>query len=161
MKSITRFYDLHQYGIRPLTGEADLFGQRMLCDLTPQGAKLVAAWLGLSNAGLPCNPAWNAGGAVGSCLLPYKNFEWRTLALLALHSVGCTRIYEVDKRPERGAVESLGLFGFTAADTLADIDSWVLCLTQAGQEPVLLRRVEAPGDPTSAHAEHAASGRNA
>jgi hypothetical protein len=65
MKSITRFYDLHQYGIRPLTGEADLFGQRMLCDLTPQGAKLVAAWLGLSNAGLPCNPAWNAGGAYG------------------------------------------------------------------------------------------------
>lgn len=159
MKSLTRFYDLQQYGIRPLTGEADLFGQRMLCDLTPQGAKLVAAWLGLGAGPLPCNPAWNGGTAVGSCLLPHRNFEWRTLALLALHSVGCTRIYEVHKTPERGAVEPLGLYGFTAADSPVDIDSWVTCLTQAGQEPALLRRVEAPGDPVSARAEHVASGR--
>lgn len=46
-----KFDDLKAIGINPLTGEADAFGMRLLCDLSEKGADLVRRFLGLESGG--------------------------------------------------------------------------------------------------------------
>lgn len=41
--------DLVPYGICPLTGEADAYARRILCDLSEAGVTLLTAYLGLSH----------------------------------------------------------------------------------------------------------------
>ena len=79
MKKIARLQDLAEFGINPLTGEADAIAYRALCDLTEEGRALVAETYGLLPAGFPDN--WNSG-AVASCMLPYD--AWRHIAPIAL-----------------------------------------------------------------------------
>ena len=54
--------DLSQFGVGILTGEADPFGMRLLCDLTEDGRDLVCAYLGGHD--LDCFPLnWNSSVA--------------------------------------------------------------------------------------------------
>ncbi len=80
MIRITCLQDLREFGIRPLTGEADNLMYRMLCDLTEQGRKIVAETYGIYPAGFPEN--MNLDGAVASCMLPHD--AWQHVAPIAL-----------------------------------------------------------------------------
>jgi hypothetical protein len=40
---------LASYGVKPLTGEADAYGRRLLCDLNEAGVILLTAYFGLSS----------------------------------------------------------------------------------------------------------------
>lgn len=54
--------DLSQFGVGILTGEADPFGFRLLCDLTEEGRDMVCAYLGGHD--LDCFPQnWNTSVA--------------------------------------------------------------------------------------------------
>jgi hypothetical protein len=71
------FADLAAYGVKPLTGEADAYGRRLLCDLNEQGVILLTAYFGLSHTieARHCFPRnWNSMvgelPAVASVLLP-------------------------------------------------------------------------------------------
>ena len=79
MDHIRRLGDLEKYGIRPLTGEADALGFRILCDLTQHGATIFCETFGLLNTdGLAQN--WNSG-AVASVML--TGDAVRPLAIMA------------------------------------------------------------------------------
>lgn len=61
--------ELKKYGIIWLTGEADPYALRVLCDLTDAGQNLIKEFLGLSDISTFKN--WNSSeGATGSFLLP-------------------------------------------------------------------------------------------
>jgi hypothetical protein len=69
--------DLQSYGVNPLTGEADAYSRRLLCDLNEEGVILLTAYFGLSHTieARHCFPRnWNTmvGGfpAVASVMLP-------------------------------------------------------------------------------------------
>ena len=47
MKMISNMSDYAEFGINPLTGEADKYGKRLLCDLNEDGVELVRTWFGL------------------------------------------------------------------------------------------------------------------
>lgn len=47
MKSITCMKDLDEYGIHPLTGEADNLGFRILCDVNSKGYRIICETFGL------------------------------------------------------------------------------------------------------------------
>lgn len=76
MKSANRLKDLEQFGIKPLTGEADALGFRILCDLDEQGVKIFRECFGLCGGpppkdGIPptgFNDAWNSG-SIASVML--------------------------------------------------------------------------------------------
>ena len=60
---------LNEFGIRYLTGEADPMVLRGLFDLTPDGADIIARFLG---GCAPTAPNHNAAGATRSMMLPYE-----------------------------------------------------------------------------------------
>lgn len=69
MKTVARMKDLEQFGIQPLTGEADALSFRILCDLTPEGMAAVKTCFKLR--GDCFYPAYNHNaGAVASFMLP-------------------------------------------------------------------------------------------
>lgn len=68
MLVIRSLNDLHQFGVMPLTGEADALSLRVLCDLTEAGCAVVREALGLhSDAGF----AGPWGGGFKSILLTW------------------------------------------------------------------------------------------
>jgi hypothetical protein len=87
------FDDLSQYGLKPLTGEADAYSRRLLCDLNQQGVILLTAYFGLSHTlearhAFPRN--WNSmvgeWPAVASVLLSRDTL--RDLMVFSLLHVG-------------------------------------------------------------------------
>ena len=66
--------ELEQFGISMLTGEANgIIGmQRLLCDVTIKGKKILAEFFGICMQGMPEN--WNSGKredpSIGSIMLP-------------------------------------------------------------------------------------------
>lgn len=78
MITINALNHLRQFGIDPLTGEADALNFRVLCDLTENGRKIVAQALGINENGFPAN--WNSRG-VASCML--SDDLTRTLGIVA------------------------------------------------------------------------------
>lgn len=82
--------DLKVFGINLLTGEADAYGVRTLCDLSEQGALLVSAYFGLSLINKPFPESWNASvgdaPAVASVLLSREALNG--LKVFALLHVG-------------------------------------------------------------------------
>ena len=87
MKSVSCFRDLEQFGIRPLTGEADALGFRILCDLTEEGVKVFKECFGMpgsGNCGLASN--WNSG-AIASVMLSKDSI--RPLAVMGFYLQGC------------------------------------------------------------------------
>ena len=105
MKTVASLADLQDFGVVPLTGEADNLAFRCLCDLTRQGASVVAETYGLKYDGF--QPAWNTGAEqdphVGSCMLPYD--AWQAIGLVALFQRGATTVLQTEK----GVL--FGLFG--------------------------------------------------
>lgn len=70
MKTIRNWRNLEEYGILLLTGEADPYCMRGLCDLTPAGKRILEEFFGVSELTLP--PNWNSRqGQVASILLHY------------------------------------------------------------------------------------------
>jgi hypothetical protein len=49
MKTLHNYSDLTDYGVNPLTGEADAYSRRILCDLNQDGLILLTAYLGLAH----------------------------------------------------------------------------------------------------------------
>jgi len=68
---ISRFDDLREYGINPLTGEACAYMMRVLFDLSASGAELVARFLGISADAFadPWNSTVGEVPTVGSVML--------------------------------------------------------------------------------------------
>jgi len=59
MLTVKCLNDLREYGVIPLTGEADALSYRVLCDLTRAGRDLVCEAYGIRPEGLAEN--WNCG----------------------------------------------------------------------------------------------------
>jgi len=49
MKTLHSLNELTAYGVNPLTGEADAYSRRTLCDLSDEGVILLTAYFGLSH----------------------------------------------------------------------------------------------------------------
>lgn len=84
MKTIRGLNDLEQFGIIPLTGEADGLGFRILCDVTAAGAAVFHEAFGLP-PDCPLSDNWNSGHGgpkhVGSVMLSRDAVP--TLAIIA------------------------------------------------------------------------------
>jgi len=98
MKSVSCFRDLEQFGIRPLTGEADALGYRILCDLTEEGVRVFKQCFGIPYFSPECAdpkvPAavrhgladnWNSG-AVASVMLSEDSIK--PLAVMGFYLQG-------------------------------------------------------------------------
>ena len=101
MKSCNSFKDLEQFGIKPLTGEADALGYRILCDLTELGCKVFKEC-----CGMPCAPSqavlglaenWNSG-AVASIML--TGFDIVPLAIMGFYLKGYDVVLTTGKSGE-------------------------------------------------------------
>lgn len=93
MKTICCLNDLREFGIEPLTGEADSLGFRVLCDLTTRGAKIVSETFGLTGkSAFPEN--WNCGSKdvphIGSVMLAHDAYT--SIGVIALVDAGCHTI---------------------------------------------------------------------
>lgn len=63
MKTIHDAHALTDYGINPLTGEADAYSRRTLCDLSDEGVILLTAYFGLTHTTEACRAFpdnWNS-----------------------------------------------------------------------------------------------------
>lgn len=78
MITVSCLNDLRQFGIDPLTGEADALSYRILCDLTAAGRRIVAEALSLKLDGFQEN--WNSGDKadphVASIMLDHYAHLW-------------------------------------------------------------------------------------
>jgi hypothetical protein len=72
-KPVSRFFDMGQFGLTGLTGEACAYGMRMLCDVNEEGKALLAEFFGMHSIALERN--WNGfvneQPAIGSIMLPH------------------------------------------------------------------------------------------
>lgn len=70
---VSNFRDLAQFGITGLTGEACAYGMRTLCDVSEEGAALLADFFGVPS--LQLNANWNSrvgdAPAIGSIMLTH------------------------------------------------------------------------------------------
>lgn len=84
MKIISALRQLEEFGIVPLTGEADALSYRILCDLTKNGTRIVCEALGMDSRGL--KDSWNSGTRsdphIKSIMLASDAWTW--LAPIAL-----------------------------------------------------------------------------
>lgn len=71
---IVEYCELEPFGVKPLTGEACVFGMRLLCDLNEAGLDLIQRFFG-GNVDVKYASNWNTTvnleNAVGSVLLTY------------------------------------------------------------------------------------------
>lgn len=78
MSTVSNWNCLSKYGIQNLTGEADRYSLRMLCDVNEEGKRLLETFFGgnveIKN-GSNWNSAVNGKPAVGSIMLPYGIFQ--------------------------------------------------------------------------------------
>ena len=70
--SVHGWYDLQQFGIGMLTGEADRLSMRLLCDVNAEGREILLDYLGLPEDTILA-PSWNSSvnqaPAIGSVML--------------------------------------------------------------------------------------------
>ena len=82
--------DLKGYGINPLTGEADRYSFRILCDLSQEGVALICEFLGIQPGCFPTN--WNSTvgnePAVASVMLT-RDTLWELARFALLHVDQC------------------------------------------------------------------------
>ena len=84
--------DLERYGIMWLTGEADPYALRILCDLNEQGMQIIKEFLGLSDMSVFKN--WNSkNNATGSFMMPRSMYR-DLLKFIIFHVEGCDCAYE-------------------------------------------------------------------
>lgn len=94
MSTVSNWNCLRKYGIQYLTGEADAYSMRMLCDVNEEGKQLLETFFG-GNVEIKQGSNWNSTvngkPAVGSIMLPYSIFQ--DLAVFCLFHVD--RMYAV------------------------------------------------------------------
>jgi hypothetical protein len=93
VKTLNRPYEaLREYGINPLTGEACAFGQRILCDLTERGRKIVCQMMGIGYTKVPppgtFQDNYNSGSRY-SCMIP-RSILQQELAIWCMIDEGFT-----------------------------------------------------------------------
>lgn len=97
MHTYNNLTHLEQFGIVPLTGEADSLCFRILCDLTAGGRRIVAECFGLNETGFQEN--WNTGRRgdphVASVML--TNDHVTSLAIIAIVTRNRTAIATYDR----------------------------------------------------------------
>ena len=106
--SVGSWGDMRQLGVNYLTGEACAFGMRGLCDLSGDGAALVADYFGLKNTTV-FQPNWNSmvgeHAAIASVMLareelvPLATFALLRMGALAVVSKpgsGVTGVFDVN-----------------------------------------------------------------
>ena len=81
-----------QFGVNPLTGEACKFSQRILCDLTEEGKKLVQSFLGV-NGVLEFEKNWNSGSAFS--MMMDRRTLYKDLAIYAALQDGAVSVIEM------------------------------------------------------------------
>jgi hypothetical protein len=145
VKTIGNLYDgLRPYGINPLTGEACPYSQRVLCDLTPRGKKIVFDLLGIPPT-IPLSENWNSGSSF-SMMLP-RSLLSHDLPIWCLIDSGCDDII----------VSSDGICGRQAYDTDEDWENYYQLLVQWNKNPFRVRSTSGPRQGT--RMIHAMSGR--
>ena len=97
MKSISCLQDLRDFGIYPLTGEADSLSFRILCDMNGRGADIFCEALGIRREGLADN--YNSG-AVASAMISHDLVP--TLGVIALIKDGCHTVFSATKQGHYG-----------------------------------------------------------
>ena len=87
--------DLKNYGIHTLTGEADRYSFRILCDLSQQGVDLICEFFGMQAGGFAEN--WNSTvgnePAVASIMLT-RDTLWEIARFALLHVEQCDVVTE-------------------------------------------------------------------
>jgi hypothetical protein len=89
-------------GIKPLTGEACKYSQRLLCDVNADGLVLLAEFLGVPQLTLedPYNSTVNSKPSVGSIMLARS--MWEPLAEFVLAQMNALAILYVENRVSAG-----------------------------------------------------------
>ena len=145
MKTIGNLYDgLRLYGINPLTGEACPFGQRVLCDLTPRGKKIVFDLLGIPPT-IPLSENWNSGSSF-SMMIP-RSLLAHDVPIWCLIVSGCDDII----------VSRDGICGREVDDTDEDWANYYQLLVEWDKQPHRVRSTSGPRQGT--RMIHAMSGR--
>lgn len=149
MKTISMSNLQEQLGINLLTGESDVFCQRILCDLTKPGAALIRDWLGLP-ANCALQPSWNAGE--GSVMLDRNLFP--ALVRFALLREGYQYVYGPEHYADYRAFNDSDLTEYPAlAAVLVDV-------LMPTNDMRLYRNPKNPGQPhVGTRNVHAFSGR--
>lgn len=140
MKTASQLKDLEQFGIKPLTGEADALGFRILCDLDKQGVKVFKECFGLpyikSTEPYGMADNWNSG-SIASVMLTGHDIV--PLAIMGFylqgHTVLVTRFkdgYEQAIALEEGEDVVLDLEGdphynFVTYGEHGDVQRWPSC----------------------------------
>ena len=127
---VDNWNDLSAFGIYVLTGEADAYGLRLLCDVTQEGKDTLSAFFGSPE--LAVAAPWNGNG-IGSVMLPRS--VWEDLAAFCLLRSGCEvvivykngtiRGYDGTRRKQLDLDETLADASFRSAN----IDRVVYALT--------------------------------
>jgi hypothetical protein len=156
VKTIKDWNGLEEFGIRPLTGEADRTGQRMLCDVTEDGLKIVVNLLGLPGTGL-LYESYNGRGAVGSMMLPYGLFKDLANWCLLFGKYKCQQVFAV-VRSNGSLHASFAVIGKEADDDDEKWDEYLMLLLESGIEGRRIKiDTKQPG--VGGRATHAMSGR--
>jgi len=111
MRSIKSLYDLEEFGIIPLTGEACSLNMRVLCDLTKQGCEIFQECYGLKGGDI-FQDGVNSG--VASIMLPRE--AWQSLGVFALLSNGCHSVLEICFNREANFMTTDCLSGLKGGD---------------------------------------------
>lgn len=113
MKSVSEMRHLEQFGIKPLTGEADALGFRILCDLDLQGVQVFKECFGMpcisiEYAGRQITPDnglaknWNSG-SIASVML--TGHDVVPLAIMGFYLQGKTVILATIKHTTNGSFD--------------------------------------------------------
>jgi hypothetical protein len=122
------YSDLKTFGINPLTGEADAFCMRTLCDLNQQGAEMMRQYLGLG-AGDAFAAGWNSevnGQPTVASIMLTRDTIW-SFAKFCLFCEGYDYIVE----------HSYGLIGLREEDSYTK--PYLELCSEAGNRHKLLR----------------------
>jgi hypothetical protein len=139
--------DMRQFGVNSLTGEACAYSMRLLCDLSGDGAALVADYFGLKNTSV-FQPNWNSmvgeHAAIASVMLVRE--ELIPLATFALFRMGVLAVVERGRRCD--------LIGVFDADWLKRYEDLIASAPDCGYA---IRRNPRPSG--GSRNQHAFSGR--
>jgi hypothetical protein len=155
VKNIRDWNGLVEFGIIPLTGEADRTGQRMLCDLNDAGKEVLEDLLGAS---LKLASNYNSSyGAKHSIMLPYSLFN-DLAAWCLITRVKCDEVFYIIRMKDECTLRPVGgVTGRTFASK-AEWEEHINFLINLGCEIRRIRiRTKHPGEGT--RAVHHMSGR--
>lgn len=113
--SIVTFNDLNVFGIQPLTGEACVFNERVLCDVSLKGKELLKDYFGLLDLELndPMNSFVGADRSEGSLML--SRAVLADIGLFALMHAGALAVIRHADGTLQGIADSAYLSAYEQA----------------------------------------------